>query len=74
MIALSDLLEWFEKMMDEAAGEDDEDGLKEIISAMAYLADDKGIVWAYQIEEFFDLPPGSVEDLFETAAFRLAVA
>lgn len=74
MIALSNLVEWFEAMMDAATGEDDEDGLKEMISAMSYLADSDGIVWAYQIEEFFDLAPGSVEDLFETAAFLLAPA
>lgn len=57
---MSSLLPWMDHTLAETKGHEDEAGLKDMISALAYLADENGVVMSSQIDEHFNLRPNSV--------------
>jgi hypothetical protein len=64
---VSSTAEWVDWILPQATGMNDEDGLKSVISTLAYLADEHGRVLVRQVEEFMGLPPGILRNHFGDA-------
>lgn len=70
---MASLLPWMDHVMAETKGHEDEAGLKEMISSLAYLADAEGVVLSSQIDEHFKLRPNTIWENTGHRGFVLAL-
>jgi hypothetical protein len=61
---MPDLLKWLDRVSEKAAISDDADGYKTVATALAYLADEYGLVEVAAVEDHFGMPRGSMRELF----------
>jgi hypothetical protein len=66
---MPDLLKWLDRVSEKAAISDDADGFKTVATALAYLADEDGLVSLDDIEAHFGMARGEMRELFGDAEY-----
>jgi hypothetical protein len=69
-IVMPDLVPWLDYVMSKADDlSDDADGFKAVATAIAYLADENGVVTIEAIEDHYELARGSMAGVFDGAEY-----